>query len=270
MPDIQFVLPLLALGAFSGLLAGLLGIGGGMVLVPFLTFMLTKHGIPNEHIVHVAIGTSLGVIAFTSVSSLRAHHKAGALLWPIVFKITPGILLGSLLGAKIANLLPTKELAIFFAVFVGFSATQMLLDKKPKPSRQLPQAVGLAGVGTVIGTVSSIVGAGGGFLSVPFMTWCNINVRNAVATSAAIGFPIAIFSSAGYVYNGLGAEGMPAGSLGYLYLPALLSISAMSVFTAPVGARLAHSLPVKTLKRVFAFVLYALAISMLYKAVGSA
>jgi len=264
-----FFLPLLALGLGSGLLAGLLGVGGGMVLVPFLTYLLVSQGVPQEHIVHVAVGTSLGVIAFTSLSSLRAHHKAKALIWPIVVKITPGILIGSLIGSKIADLMPTRELALFFGVFVTFSATQMLIDKKPKPSRELPGAAGLAGVGTVIGCISSLVGAGGGFLSVPLMTWCNVHMRNAVATSAAIGFPIAIFSSTGYVINGWNATNMPPGSLGYLYLPALFGIVATSVFTAPIGAKLAHKLPVKTLKRVFACVLYFLAVSMVYKGLNS-
>ncbi len=267
MFDLPFVLPLVFLGIFSGLLAGLLGIGGGMILVPFLSYLLAQHGVPQEHILHVSIGTSLGIIAFTSVSSLRAHHQARAVLWSVVKKITPGLLIGSIIGAKIANLMPTRELGIFFSVFVAFSATQMLLDKKPKPTRQLPGPVGMGTVGTLIGTLSSIVGAGGGFMSVPFMTWCNVNVRHAVATSAAIGFPIAIFSSVSYIYNGWNQPGLPTGTLGYLYVPGLLSVSAMSVLTAPLGAKLAHRLPVKILKRIFAVLLYALAGSMAYKVI---
>ncbi|MFN7835103.1 MAG: sulfite exporter TauE/SafE family protein [Burkholderiaceae bacterium] len=261
-----FILILCCLGACSGLLAGLLGIGGGMVLVPFLMFLLPWRGVPEAHVLHVAIGSSLGIILFTSLSSLRAHHRAGALLWPVVLRITPGILVGSLIGARLANSLRTAALAWAFGLFVIVSATQMLFDRKPKAARELPGAFGLASVGTVLGAVSSLVGAGGGFLSVPFMIWCNVGIRNAVATSAGIGLPIAVFSALGYGYNGWHVNGLPAGSLGFVYLPAVACVVALSIFTAPVGAQLAHRLPVATLKKIFAIVLYALALTMFYKA----
>lgn len=266
MFDPVFILSLLALGVVSGVLAGLLGIGGGMLLVPFLTFLMVGQGVPVEHVVHSSIATSLAIIIFTSISSMRAHHKAGAVRWDIVKFLTPGILIGGFIGSKIVSYLPTRELALVFGVFVFFSAYQMFADKKPKPTRTLPKAAGLAGVGTVIGTVSSIVGAGGGFISVPFMVWSNVSLRNAVATSAALGLPIAVFASIGYVVNGLHLEGMPAGSLGYVYLPAVLCVAGLSVFFAPVGARLAHTLPVKKIKRIFAILLTFIAVSMIYKA----
>jgi len=264
--DPVFIVSLLILGVFSGLLAGLLGIGGGMLLVPFLTFLMVGQGVPVEHVVHSSIATSLAIIVFTSISSMRAHHKAGAVRWDIVRFLTPGILLGGFIGSKIVSFLPTRELALVFGAFVLFSAYQMFADKKPKPTRTLPRAAGLTGVGTVIGTVSSIVGAGGGFISVPFMVWSNVPLRNAVATSAALGFPIAVFASIGYVINGLHLQGMPSGSLGYVYLPAVLCVALMSVFFAPKGAKLAHSLPVKKIKRIFAILLTFIALSMIYKA----
>lgn len=263
-----FVASLLLLGMISGVLAGLLGIGGGMILVPFLTFLLLQQGVPGELVVHSSIATSLAIIIFTSISSMRAHHKAGAVRWEIVKFIAPGLLLGGFLGSKVVTHLPTRELALVFGAFVLFSAYQMFADKKPKPSRELPGAVGLGAAGTVIGAASSIVGAGGGFLSVPFMVWSNVPVRNAVATSAALGFPIAVFSSVGYVVNGWALQGMPAGSTGYIYWPAVACVAAMSVLTAPKGAKLAHSLPVAKLKRVFAVVLTAVALSMIQKAVS--
>jgi uncharacterized membrane protein YfcA len=266
--DPAFIIPLLFLGALSGLLAGLLGVGGGLVLVPVLAWMLGSQGVPPESIIQTSIGTAFGVIFFTSLSSLRAHHKAGAIRWPVVMQFTPGILIGSLLGAKLAHWLPTRELGLIFSFFIFFSGIQMLLDKKPKPTRELPGATGLAGMGVIIGVLSALVGAGGGFVAVPFMAWCNVNLKNAVATSAAMGFPIAVFSSVGYVVNGWSAAGMPAWSVGYLYLPAMACLASISVLTAPIGAGLAHRLPVKTLKRIFACMLFVLALVMLKKVLG--
>lgn len=262
---LQFIIPLLLLGALSGLLAGLLGVGGGLVLVPVLTWMLGARDVPGEALVQTAIGTAFGVILFTSISSLRAHQKTGNIKWSVVLQFTPGILLGTLIGSKIAHWIPTRELGLFFSGFIVFSAVQMLLDKKPAPSRELPGAAGLFGVGGVIGVLSALVGAGGGFIAVPFMAWCNVNLKSAVSTSAAMGFPIAVFSTVGYVWNGWHINGMPAGSLGYLYLPAIACLASMSVLTAPVGARLSQRLAVKTLKRIFAVMLLILAAVMLRK-----
>jgi uncharacterized membrane protein YfcA len=264
--DISLILLFLLLGTFTGFAAGLLGIGGGMLMVPFITMLLTARDFPRELIVHMAIATSLSTIMFTSLSSVRAHHKRGAVLWPVVKVLAPGILIGSWIGPWIGTKLNSFGLALFFAIFVGFSATQMLMDKKPSASRELPQAPGMFGAGTVIGVLSGLVGAGGGFISVPFMTWCNVKIHNAVATSAALGFPIALAGTLSNIYFGMNEPGLPPGSLGFIYLPALLVISVASVFTAPYGAKTAHALPVKSLKKVFAIVLYALAAYMLYKA----
>jgi uncharacterized membrane protein YfcA len=254
------------LGTFTGFAAGLLGIGGGMLMVPFITMLLTTRDFPRELIVHMAIATSLSTIMFTSLSSVRAHHKRGAVLWPVVKILAPGILIGSWIGPWIGTKLNSFGLSLFFAIFVGFSATQMLMDKKPAASRELPQAPGMFGAGTIIGVLSGLVGAGGGFISVPFMTWCNVKIHNAVATSAALGFPIALAGTLSNIYFGMNEPGLPPGSLGFIYLPALLVISFASVFTAPYGAKTAHALPVKSLKKVFAIVLYVLAAYMLYKA----
>jgi uncharacterized membrane protein YfcA len=264
--DISLILLFLLLGTFTGFAAGLLGIGGGMLMVPFITMLLTARDFPRELIVHMAIATSLSTIMFTSLSSVRAHHKRGAVLWPVVKVLAPGILIGSWIGPWIGTQLNSFGLALFFAIFVGFSATQMLMDKKPSASRELPQAPGMFGAGTIIGVLSGLVGAGGGFISVPFMTWCNVKIHNAVATSAALGFPIALAGTLSNIYFGMNEPGLPPGSLGFIYLPALLVIAFASVFTAPYGAKTAHALPVKSLKKVFAIVLYALAAYMLYKA----
>lgn len=260
------VLELAVLGIGTGFLAGLLGIGGGMLMVPFLTIILGNRGVPADLAVKMAIATSMATIIFTSVSSVRAHHKRGAVRWDIVKRLAPGIVIGSLIGSLgVFSLLKGTALAIFFALFVSFSATQMFLDKKPKPTRQMPGTAGQLGAGGVIGFVSGLVGAGGGFISVPFMTWCNVAIHNAVATSAALGFPIAVANVAGYIAGGFSLQGLPPGAFGYIWLPALVVIAACSVLMAPLGARAAHALPVGKLKRVFASVLYLLAAYMLWK-----
>ncbi|SEK03681.1 Uncharacterized membrane protein YfcA [Variovorax sp. OK212] len=264
--DPLLIAELAALGLGTGFLAGLLGIGGGMLMVPFITIIMGQRGVPADLAVKMAIATSMATIIFTSVSSVRAHHKRGAVRWDIVQRLSPGIVIGSLVGSLgVFALLKGTALAIFFALFVGFSATQMFIDKKPKPTRQMPGTGGQLAAGGAIGFISGLVGAGGGFISVPFMTWCNVAIHNAVATSAALGFPIAVANVLGYVISGQSAQGLPAGSFGYIWLPALAVIAACSVFTAPLGAKAAHSLPVKKLKRVFATILYLLATYMLWK-----
>jgi uncharacterized membrane protein YfcA len=264
--DPLLLIELMALGVMSGFLAGLLGIGGGMVMVPFLTLIMSTRGAAPDLAVKMAIATSMATIVFTSIASVRAHHKKGAVRWDIVRGLTPGIVLGSLVSSLgLFALLKGSYLAVFFGLFVGFSATQMFLDKKPKATRQMPEAGGKWVAGGLIGLLSGLVGAGGGFISVPFMAWCNVAIHNAVATSAALGFPIALANVAGYIFSGQGVDNLPAYSFGYLWLPALVVIAVCSVLMAPVGAATAHKLPVKQLKRVFASVLYVLAGYMLYK-----
>jgi uncharacterized membrane protein YfcA len=264
--DPLLVLELAALGLGTGFLAGLLGIGGGMLMVPFITIIMGHRGVSSDLSVKMAIATSMATIIFTSVSSVRAHHKRGAVRWDIVQRLAPGIVIGSLAGSLgVFALLKGTALAIFFALFVGFSATQMFLDRKPQPTRQMPGTGGQLAAGGAIGFISGLVGAGGGFISVPFMAWCNISIHNAVATSAALGFPIAVANVLGYAISGQSVQGLPDGSFGYIWLPALAVIAVCSVFTAPLGAKAAHNLPVKKLKRVFASILYLLAAYMLWK-----
>ena len=254
------------LGLATGFLAGLLGIGGGMMMVPFITIILSGRGVAADLSVKMAIATSMTTIVFTSISSVRAHHQRGAVRWDLVRGLAPGIVLGGVVASLgVFALLRGSWLAIIFSVFVGFSATQMFLDKKPAPGRQVPGAGGLVGAGGVIGFLSGLVGAGGGFISVPFMAWCNVAMHNAVATSAALGFPIALVNATGYIISGQSANDLPPHSLGYIWLPALAVIASCSVLTAPLGARAAHRLPVKQLKRIFASILYLLAAYMLYK-----
>jgi uncharacterized protein len=258
------VIELLALGTFAGFLAGLLGVGGGMLMVPFVTLIVSARGVAPGQAVKIAIATSMSIILFTSVSSLRAHHKRGAVRWDLVRGIAPGIVVGSLLaGGAAFALVKGAALAVLFALFVGFSATQMLLDRKPAASRRMPGLLGQGVAGAGIGFLSGLVGAGGAFVSVPFMTWCNVPIHNAVATSAALGLPIALASTVGYIIGGWSLPAALPGAFGYLYLPALVCIATASVLTAPLGARVAHGMNMRELKRVFALLLYALAAYML-------
>ena len=265
----QLVLELLLLGSVAGFLAGLLGIGGGALLVPFMTLVLSFKEMPAQHIVKMAVATSLATICFTSMSSLRAHHQRGAVHWDVVKLLAPGIVLGSLLGAQIAKALPAAVLACLFAVFLTFSATQIFFDRKPKPGRLLPKGSALFGVGGAIGLISTLVGAGGAFLTVPLMIACNMPIINAVATSAALGFPIAVAGTLGYIIAGWSLPDMPSGTLGYLYLPALFTLAAASMLSAPWGARAAHRMNVRQLRRAFAGLLVGLAGYMLVKGVSS-
>jgi uncharacterized membrane protein YfcA len=253
----------LAIGATVGFLAGLFGIGGGMVMVPMLVFVFTAKGFPAEHMMHLSLATSMATIVFTSLSSVRAHHRHGAVDWKVALAMAPGIVAGALAATLVAGYVPTRPLAIFFTCFMFYASTQMFFEVKPKPSRQLPGPAGLFGAGAVIGGFSSVLAAGGAFLSIPFLAWCNVSLKRAIGTAAANGFPIAVAGTAGYVLNGMRADGLPAGTLGYVYLPALALIVLASMPVAPLGARLAHRLPVRRLRIVFALMLLGLALRML-------
>jgi len=267
--DFSLIVAFVALGCAIGFLAGLLGIGGAMMMVPFLTIIFTHENFPRDQVVHLAVGTAMATIVFTSISNMHAHHRHGAVLWPVVRGLVPGILLGSLIGPLIVSGMSTALLASIFAIFAALSAVQMLWGKVPKATRELPGKLGLFGAGTGIGILSGMVGAGGAFVSVPYLERCNVKIHNAVATSAALGLPIAASGTVGFVLSGLRQPGLPAHSLGYVYMPALFCIAAASMLFAPVGAKLAHRWPVKTLKRVFACMLLGVAAFMIHKAATS-
>jgi uncharacterized membrane protein YfcA len=261
------VAELLLLGIVTGFMAGLLGIGGGMLMVPFMTWILSARAVDPGTAVKMAIATSMATIMFTSLSSVRAHHRRGGVRWDGVRKLAPGLVLGGLLsGAGLFSVVNGRGLAAFFALFIGFSALQMLLDRKPAPARQIPGTAGCLGVGSGIGLISGLVGAGGAFLSVPFMVWCNVAIREAVGTSAALGFPIALANTVGYLIAGHALPPALPGALGYLYLPGLALIALASDCLAPVGAHGAHRSDTRLLKRVFAVLLFGLAASMVMQA----
>jgi len=253
-----------AVGAFIGFLAGLLGIGGGMTLVPVLAAMFTAQHFAPDHVVHLALGTGMASIMFTSSASVRAHHRLGGVDWSLVRRVGPAMVAGTLLSTALSAWIPQRALALAFSVIVYAGATQILLGRKPSAARTLPSTPALIAIGVAIGVVCGLVSAGGAFLTVPFMLFCGVSITTAIGTGAALGVPVAVMGTLGYVFSGWSVAGLPPLALGFVYGPALLGIVAGSVLTAPIGARTAHRLPVGILRRVFACLLYVLATKMLW------
>lgn len=254
----------LLMGLFVGFFAGLLGIGGGLILVTLMVYMFTVQEFPADRLLHLALGTSIASIVFTSISSLRAHHKHGAVRWDILRIAVPGLIAGTLFGTFVADQMKSKYLAIFFVIFVYYSAVQMFANVKPKPTRQLPGKIGMTVVAIIVGIVSSLVGIGGGVMTIPLMSLCNVPMRQTIGTSAALGLPIAIAGTVGFIVTGLGKDHLPPLTVGYVYLPALVGIVIGTFVTVPWGAKAAHTLPVTTLKKIFAVILFILATKMLW------
>jgi uncharacterized membrane protein YfcA len=261
---VAWLLAYFATGAFVGFLAGLLGIGGGMTLVPVLAAMFTAQQFAPEHTVHLALGTGMASIMFTSSASVRAHHRLGGVDWALVRRVGPGMVAGTLLATAMSGWVAQRTLALAFAAIVYAGATQILLGRKPSAARALPGTPALVAIGLLIGVVCGVVSAGGAFMTVPFMLFCGVSMTTAIGTGAALGVPVAIVGTLGFVFSGWRVLQLPPLSLGFVYGPALLGIVAGSVLTAPMGARAAHRLPVATLRRIFAGLLYVLATKMLW------
>jgi len=251
------------IGGFAGVLAGLLGVGGGLVIVPLLAIILDRHGFPAGEVMRVAVATSLGSIVLTSLSSAYAHHSRGAVHWPVVMRLGLGLAVGAFCASYLVGVLPEVLLRLFFVCFAVMAAYQLYSGIKPKASRNLPGCYSLAGVGGLFGVFSGLIGIGGGTLVVPFLVWCNVGIRHAVATASACGFFIGAPAACGFVFFVTPERALPEGSVGYLYLPALISIGLMSMLMAPLGARLAHGMATEKLKRLFALVLVVMAALML-------
>jgi len=251
-------------GAFVGVLAGLLGIGGGMTLVPVLAALFTAQHFAPDHIVHLALATCMASIVFTSTSSVRAHIKFDAVDFGIVKRMAPGMTIGSLLATTASGWIAQRHLALAFAIIVFFGATQILLGRKPKAARTMPGTFPLFVISLVIGIIAGLVSAGGAFLTIPFMLWCGVPMKKTIGTGAMMGIPLALVGTIGYVISGWNVEGLPPYAIGFVSLTALAGIVCGSVLTAPLGARLAHRLPVPVLKRIFACLLYVLAAKMLW------
>ena len=253
-----------ATGAFVGFLAGLLGIGGGMTLVPVLAAMFAAQQFAPGYTVHLALGTGMASIMFTSSASVRTHHRLGGVDWSLVRCLGPAMVTGTLLATALSGWVPQRALALAFAAIVYAGATQILLGRTPSAKRTLPGTPALVGIGLLIGVISGLVSAGGAFMTVPLMLFFGVAMTTAIGTGAALGVPVAMVGTLGYVFSGRLVDDLPPLALGFVYGPALLGIVAGSMLTAPVGARTAHRLPVRTLRRIFAGLLYVLATKMLW------
>jgi len=261
---IESILIYLFLGSVAGLISGLFGLGGGVILVPVLAWLFKSEGFPTDLIMHMALATSLATIIATSISSMRAHHKVKAVNWETVFQLTPGIILGSFVGAYLAGLLSTVALKQFFALFLILIVGQLLFQLQPEKGKKALSVLQKRAAGVMIGTLSALLGIGGGSITVPLLIYAKTAPKQAVAVSSACGLPIALVGSLSYLLIGWNTAGLPENSLGYIYLPALLGIIASSTLTAPLGARIAHKLPAQTLKRWFALLLAAIGLKLLY------
>jgi uncharacterized membrane protein YfcA len=251
-----------AAGAFVGLLAGLLGIGGGMTLVPILAALFDAQALAPAHNVHLALGTAMASAVLTAGASVRAHHQRGAVDWRMAAQLAPGMVLGSLVSSVASGWISQRHLALAFALIVYGGATQLLLGRQAAASAAMPGRTATLLIGLAIGVVCGLVSAGGAFLTVPWMLHCGVPMLTAIGTGAAIAIPVVFVGTIGYVATGWHAPGLPPYALGFVYLPALLALVLASSLTASAGARLAHRLPVPVLKRIFALLLYVLATRM--------
>jgi len=252
----------LGLGVVVGFFAGLLGIGGGIIVVSSLALIFSADGFPPAFVMHLAIGTSLAAMMVGSFASFRAHDRHEAVDWSVVRSMTPGLLAGALVGVVVARFASTALLKVFFLCFAAFVTAQMALNLRPKPSRSLPGPNALGAIGVFIGAVASLFGGGAAAIGVPFLTWCNVTTHRAIGTVAAMGFPLAIAGTLGYAVAGWNVAALPRLSLGFVYLPAFIGISATSMLAAPWGARIAHRLKGATLRRIFAIFLIAMGVKV--------
>ncbi|MDO5059551.1 MAG: sulfite exporter TauE/SafE family protein [Neisseria sp.] len=265
MWNIEMIAMMLAVGLGAGVVAGLFGVGGGMLLVPVVLWVLQVQGLENGYAQHIAIGTSFAVMVFTSFSSAWSQYKKQAVDWSVFRKMAPGVVIGVAFGALVSQFLPNKGLQAFFTVFCATIAVRSLMGIKPKPTRQLPEKGGLTVAGGIIGTLSSWVGIGGGSLTVPYLTFCNVPVHRAVGTSAALGWPIAVMGTIGYLWSGWGSSELPDNALGFVYLPAVAILAVATTIGAPIGVKLSHKLSGDNLKRGFGILLLLISLKMLMK-----
>ena len=266
MWDLATIVPLLMAGGFAGIIAGMFGVGGGTILVPLVLWILqVNHADNTPYSQHIAVGTSFAVMVFTSFSSAYSQHKAKAVDWQILRHMAPGVLFGVVVGSMIARFLSKEGLEIFFIIFISVIAVRTLMNIKPTPSRQLPGGKGLFEAGALFGVLSSWIGIGGGSLTVPFLTFCNVSVHRAIGTSAVLGWPIALAGALSYWYAGYDFAGLPPGVSGFTYWPVVIILAVATIIGAPIGVRISHRLPVDKLKKSFGILLLLIALRMVFK-----
>lgn len=263
MLNIEWMILYIVLGTFVGFMVGLLGVGGGGLLVPLLVSIFIYQGISPDNVVHLALATSLACMIVSSTSSMRSHASQGTVMWDVVKGMAPGIMLGAFIATQVASHVNSTYIAIFFALFMALVALQTFLKWQPKPSKKPITLLGLIVAGIGIGSVSALAAVGGGFLTVVYLGYNNIDIKRAIGTSAAIGFPIAITGTIGYILNGWTTTLDKPYTFGFIYVPAFLAISIASAISAPYGARYSHNMPEAKLKKIFAVVCLALSLKML-------
>ena len=262
------LLAYLLTGAVAGIMAGLLGIGGGLVIVPALAWVFAAQGFSADSLMHFAVGTSLAAIVPTALSSLLAHHQRGSVYWSATYRLTPGIVVGGLAGAALARVISSPGLALMFGLFEIAVALQLALGRQPGGHRSLPGTAGMGLAGSLIGLLSALLGIGGGTLTTPFLLWHGIDIRRAVGTSATCGLPVALAGATGFAIAGLGSPVQPGPNTGFIVWPAMAAVAVTSVLLAPAGASLAHRLPRTVLRRVFALFLLLVGARMLWSALA--
>jgi len=263
MLDIEWILLYLVLGALVGYVAGLLGLGGGGLLVPLLTSIFTYQGVGIDNAIRLALGTSLACMIISSTASIRVHALRGTIVWQAVSRMAPGIIVGAFLATQVAAHVNSTCIAIFFALFMALAAGQMFRNWQPRPSSKPVTFRGLIAAGIGIGSVSALAAVGGGFLAVTYLSYKNVNIKSAIGTSAAIGLPIAITGTAGYMVSGWSITLSNPYTVGFIYVPAFLAIAIGSAIAASYGTRCSHSLPDPLLKQIFAVISLLLSIKML-------
>lgn len=258
-----YFLGYILIGILAGTASGLLGIGGGVIIIPGLVWLFKAQGISYHLIMHMAAGTALASMILTASSSAYGHIKRGANVWPTYKRLAPGIIIGTIIGAIIGHFIPNRALEIIFGIFIIFFAVRMILNFQSKPSRKLPNNFFTFLIAFIIGAKSGILGIGGGAIIIPVLTYCNVKIRDTVAISATCSVTIAIIGAISFMLMGQYATHLPNLSIGYVYLPALLGIILVAPLCAQIGAYFSHRLPVDTLKRILGFVLLIIAVRML-------
>lgn len=262
MLDLSTLLFLLSLGALVGVAAGLLGVGGGAIMVPAFTALFLSKGVSDSQLVQLALGTSMASIIMTSVASLRAHHAKQGVVWSVVRALVPGVFMGSFFGAMLTPFINGLLLAGFFSLFMLYVAISMFRSGPRVVDQKLPSTAAKLVAGMGIGVVSALVSIGGGTLTVPYLMRHSVEIKKAIGTSAAVGLPIALAGTLGFLISGRVYTDASQLQFGYIYLPAVLCVSAVSFFTAPLGVHLAYKLPVPVLKKVFGVLVFSVSVKM--------
>lgn len=267
--EVTWILAYLTLGVVVGFMAGLLGVGGGGILVPVLSTLFLVQGMPDDHVVHLSLGTSMACMVLTTISSVVAHNRRRTVRLQIVRTMSVGVIIGTSLSTFLVSYVNSVYLAIFFSLFMLHTATMMLRKKKTHRPKHLPNNLNLALSGAGIGGISALVSIGGGSLTVPYLVKNNIDIKGAIGTSAAVGLLISVAGTLGYVFSGWNAEAAFEHSVGFIHLPTVVFVSLASFITAPWGVNAVHLLNTEIIKKLFALMIIALSLKMLFMAYTS-